>query len=77
MTGATASSDLPGGASIGQVLTLLSPDFPDLTISKIRFLEAEGLVQPRRRESGYRTFSSADVGRLRFVLTAQRDRFGH
>ncbi|MBW8173286.1 MerR family transcriptional regulator [Ornithinimicrobium sp. Arc0846-15] len=75
MTGATASSDLPGGASIGQVLTLLSPDFPDLTISKIRFLEAEGLVQPRRRESGYRTFSDADIGRLRFVLTAQRDRF--
>lgn len=75
MIGATASSDLPGGVSIGQVLTLLSADFPDLTISKIRFLESEGLVQPRRRESGYRTFTQADVGRLRFVLTAQRDRF--
>lgn len=63
------------GASIGQVLHLLRPDFPDLSVSKIRFLESEGLLRPHRRESGYRTFTEEDVDRLRFVLTAQRDRF--
>lgn len=63
------------GASIGQVLHLLQPDFPDLTVSKIRFLESAGLLRPHRRESGYRTFADDDVDRLRFVLTAQRDRF--
>lgn len=63
------------GASIGAVLQLLQEDFPDLTISKIRFLEAEGLIRPLRRDSGYRTFDAAEVDRLRFVLTAQRDRF--
>ena len=51
--------------SIGAVLDLLRPDFPDVTISKIRFLEAEGLVRPGRSESGYRQFSSDDVERLR------------
>lgn len=61
--------------SIGSVLALLREDFPDVTISKIRFLEAEGLVTPERAPSGYRRFSSADVERLRFVLTAQRDRY--
>jgi DNA-binding transcriptional MerR regulator len=62
-----------GGMSIGSVLDLLRPDFPDITISKIRFLEAEGLIRPERTPSGYRRFSIADCERLRFVLTAQRD----
>ncbi|MCF3939502.1 MerR family transcriptional regulator [Gordonia sp. Z-3] len=61
--------------SIGSVLALLREDFPDVTISKIRFLESEGLITPERAPSGYRRFSSADVERLRFVLTAQRDRY--
>jgi DNA-binding transcriptional MerR regulator len=61
--------------SIGAVLTQLRPEFPDVTISKIRFLEAEGLVRPARTESGYRQFTAADVERLRFVLAAQRDHY--
>jgi DNA-binding transcriptional MerR regulator len=61
--------------SIGAVLSRLRADFPDVTISKIRFLEAEGLVQPARTPSGYRQFTAADVERLRFVLAAQRDRY--
>jgi DNA-binding transcriptional MerR regulator len=61
--------------SIGEVLGELRPDFPDVTISKIRFLESEGLVEPERTSSGYRKFSRADVGRLRYVLTAQRERY--
>ncbi|MEV0248028.1 MerR family transcriptional regulator [Nocardia sp. NPDC050712] len=61
--------------SIGSVLDLLRPDFPDITISKIRFLEAEGLIRPERTQSGYRRFSVADTERLRFVLTAQRDQY--
>ena len=70
-----ASTSAGSGRTIGAVLELLSGDFPDLTISKIRFLESEGLVTPRRTPSGYRAFSEEDVERLRFVLTAQRDRF--
>jgi DNA-binding transcriptional MerR regulator len=61
--------------SIGAVLDLLRPDFPDVTISKIRFLEAEGLVTPQRAASGYRRFTAYDCARLRFVLTAQRDQY--
>jgi len=61
--------------TIGAVLAALQQDFPDVTISKIRFLEAEGLVTPSRTGSGYRTYSSADVDRLRYILTAQRDHF--
>jgi DNA-binding transcriptional MerR regulator len=61
--------------SIGAVLELLRPDFPDVTISKIRFLEAEGLVTPDRSPSGYRRFTAFDCARLRFVLTAQRDQY--
>ncbi len=61
--------------SIGAVLARLRDDFPDITISKIRFLESEGLVTPERAPSGYRRFSEADCERLRFVLTAQRDRY--
>lgn len=63
------------GMSIGAVLDLLRPDFPDVTISKIRFLEAEGLVTPRRALSGYRRFTAYDCARLRFILTAQRDHY--
>ncbi|MEV3905627.1 MerR family transcriptional regulator [Mycobacterium sp. NPDC050551] len=63
------------GMSIGAVLDLLRPDFPDVTISKIRFLEAEGLVTPERTASGYRRFTAYDCARLRFVLTAQRDQY--
>lgn len=61
--------------SIGQVLSTLREDFPDVTISKIRFLEAEGLVAPERTPSGYRKFSRSDVNRLRYVLGSQRDHY--
>lgn len=61
--------------SIGRVLERLRPEFPDISISKIRFLEAEGLITPARRESGYRVFGARDVERLRYVLTAQRDHY--
>lgn len=63
------------GMSIGAVLDLLRLDFPDVTISKIRFLEAEGLVTPQRSGSGYRRFTAYDCARLRFILTAQRDHY--
>lgn len=63
------------GMSIGAVLDLLRPDFPDVTISKIRFLEAEGLVTPDRSAAGYRRFTAYDCARLRFILTAQRDQY--
>lgn len=61
--------------SIGDVLNILKPDFSDLTISKLRYLETEGLVEPQRTSSGYRKYSHADVQRLRFVLTQQRDQY--
>jgi len=64
-----------GSYSIGEVLRLLQTEFADVTISKIRFLEAEGLVTPARTASGYRKFSAADIERLRYVLTAQRDQY--
>ena len=64
-----------GSVGIGQVLDELSPEFPDISPSKIRFLEAEGLIQPLRSSSGYRRFSAADIARLRFILTAQRDEY--
>lgn len=64
-----------GGYTIGEVLNQLKEDFEDITISKIRFLESEGLVHPDRTESGYRKFSDDDVNRLRFILTAQRDHY--
>ncbi|GFG75982.1 transcriptional regulator FtsR [Mycobacterium botniense] len=68
-------SSAPTGMSIGAVLELLRPEFPDITISKIRFLEAEGLVTPQRAASGYRRFTAYDCARLRFILTAQRDHY--
>jgi DNA-binding transcriptional MerR regulator len=61
--------------TIGEVLAVLRDDFPDVTISKIRYLESEDLVHPQRTPSGYRKFSTADVSRLRYVLTAQRDHY--
>jgi DNA-binding transcriptional MerR regulator len=60
---------------IGEVLVQLQDEFPDVSVSKIRFLENEGLIQPARSPSGYRRFASADVDRLRYILTAQRDRY--
>jgi DNA-binding transcriptional MerR regulator len=63
------------GMSIGQVLQELKGEFPDVSISKLRFLEAEGLIQPQRSPSGYRRFSTDDVERLRYVLAAQRDHY--
>jgi DNA-binding transcriptional MerR regulator len=60
---------------IGEVIAQLRAEFPDISVSKIRFLEAEGLIQPARSASGYRKFGPADVDRLRYILTAQRDRY--
>ncbi|WP_246002581.1 MerR family transcriptional regulator [Allorhizocola rhizosphaerae] len=65
----------PSLLSIGEVLAQLRTEFPDTTISKLRFLETEGLVQPQRTPSGYRKYSPEDVARLRYVLAAQRDQY--
>jgi len=81
MTGAHRSAFATrGGPSrahvgIGQVLEELRAEFPDISPSKIRFLEAEGLIAPERASSGYRRFAVADIERLRFILTAQRDEY--
>ncbi|UGY94803.1 MerR family transcriptional regulator [Streptomyces gobiensis] len=69
---ATAES---GPMSIGAVLNLLRDEFPEITISKIRFLESEGLIEPQRTPSGYRKFSAGDVERLSYVLRMQRDHY--
>jgi DNA-binding transcriptional MerR regulator len=61
--------------SIGEVLARLRLEFPDVSISKLRFLEAEGLVEPLRAPSGYRKYTAAHLERLRFILAAQRDRY--
>ncbi|MGH3098871.1 MAG: transcriptional regulator FtsR [Streptosporangiales bacterium] len=61
--------------TIGELLAKLRPQFPDITISKIRFLESEGLVEPDRTPAGYRKFTHADLERLEYVLTAQRDHY--
>jgi DNA-binding transcriptional MerR regulator len=61
--------------TIGDVLGKLQPEFPDVTVSKIRFLEAEGLIEPERTPAGYRKFSQSDLERLRFILAAQRDHY--
>ncbi|MGW7267941.1 transcriptional regulator FtsR [Streptomyces sp. NPDC054842] len=70
----TAAAD-SGLMSIGTVLNALRDEFPEVTISKIRFLEAEGLIEPRRTPSGYRKFSAQDVERLGHVLRIQRDHY--
>jgi DNA-binding transcriptional MerR regulator len=64
-----------GYLSISEVLAQLRADFPDISISKIRFLEGEGLIEPARAPSGYRRFDAGDGERLRFILTAQRDQY--
>lgn len=61
--------------SIGEVLSLLQEEFPDVTISKIRFLESQGLIDPERTPSGYRKFYEADIDRLRWILVQQREHF--
>jgi DNA-binding transcriptional MerR regulator len=61
--------------SIGEVLVTLKPEYPDVTISKIRFLESEGLITPERTASGYRKFFDRDVDRLRTILKLQRDEY--
>jgi DNA-binding transcriptional MerR regulator len=61
--------------SIGEVLNQLKEEFDDVTISKIRFLESEGLINPDRTDSGYRQFLDDDIDRLRYILRAQRDRY--
>jgi DNA-binding transcriptional MerR regulator len=74
----SAAARLPAPApllSIGQVLARLTPEFPDLTPSKLRFLEEQKLVSPARTESGYRKFCAADVDRLRLILSMQRDHY--
>ena len=72
----SAASARPRGTlPIGEVLLQLRNDFPDITISKIRFLESEGLVEPERTPSGYRMFAPSDINRLRYVLTQQREHY--
>ncbi|MCP3973219.1 MAG: MerR family transcriptional regulator [bacterium] len=61
--------------SIGEVITTLRDEFPELSVSKIRFLEGQGLVEPQRSASGYRLFSSEDVQRIAFILREQRDNY--
>ena len=61
--------------NIGEVLDRLRPDFPGITIPKIRFLEDKGLIKPERTPAGYRKFTSEDVDRLRYILTMQRDHY--
>uniref|UniRef100_UPI0036F21E2E transcriptional regulator FtsR n=1 Tax=Fodinicola feengrottensis TaxID=435914 RepID=UPI0036F21E2E len=69
-----ASADQPRPSmSIGEVLERLRSEFPDITISKLRYLESEGLVEPERTAAGYRKYTHADLARLRYVLLAQRD----
>lgn len=78
MARSSAQARVPGGTnllSIGQVLARLTSEFPDLTPSKLRFLEERRLICPARTESGYRKFSPTDLDRLRFVLTMQRDHY--
>lgn len=61
--------------SIGEVINLLRDDFPDVSVSKLRFLESQGLINPARAASGYRQFDPEDLKRVRFILTQQRDHF--
>jgi DNA-binding transcriptional MerR regulator len=61
--------------SIGEVINALRAEFPELTVSKVRFLEAQGLISPTRSPSGYRMFTEDDIDRLRYVLSEQRDHF--
>jgi DNA-binding transcriptional MerR regulator len=71
----TAAGPAHAFMSIGEVLGQLRGEFPDVTISKIRFLESQGLIQPERTPSGYRKFFDGDIERLRWVLRQQKERF--
>ena len=64
-----------GLRSIGQVLSVLKPEFPDVSISKIRFLESEGLISPERAPSGYRRYAESDIDRLRYILDVQKNHY--
>lgn len=78
MAGLVSPARAPGGSnllSIGQVLARLNPEFPDLSPSKLRFLEERNLISPARTDSGYRKFSASDLERLRLVLSMQRDHY--
>ena len=68
-------SDEGSHLSIGEVLSQLQEEFPDVTISKIRFLESQGLIDPERTPSGYRKFYDTDVERLQWILRQQREHF--
>jgi DNA-binding transcriptional MerR regulator len=70
-----AAAEAAALMNIGQVLDLLRPDFPTITIPKIRFLEEKGLIKPQRTPAGYRKFAEGDVERLRYVLRMQRDHY--
>jgi len=61
--------------TIGEVINLVRPEFPDITVSKIRFLESKGLIYPKRSAAGYRMFTDEDVHRIQYVLMEQRDHF--
>jgi len=69
------SSRAPEQQSIGEVITALREEFPELSVSKIRFLEGQGLIEPERSASGYRLFSRDDVQRISFILREQRDNY--
>jgi DNA-binding transcriptional MerR regulator len=73
--GASSGSSRAARMNIGEVLDRLRPDFPGITIPKIRFLEDKGLIKPERTPAGYRKFSADDVERLRYVLRMQRDHY--
>ena len=75
MAGSSSRRSTAATLSIGEVIERLRGDFPDVTVSKIRFLESVGLVEPSRAPSGYRKFSVHDVVRLRYILGAQRDQY--
>src|SRR6478736_8865799 len=74
-TAMAMETELGAHLSIGEVLSLLKEEFPDVTISKIRFLESQGLIDPERTPSGYRKFYEPDVERLRVILREQRENF--
>ena len=67
--------ETPSYFSIGKLVKLLEADFPDISVSKVRFLESKGLISPERSTSGYRRYSEKDVNQLRWVLSLQRDHF--
>lgn len=68
-------AEAPHTRSIGEVINALRDEFPDLTVSKVRFLESQGLISPERSDSGYRMFSEDDINRIQYILREQRDHF--